>query len=843
MITISQSVSSHAVRPLCDDWQLTNTPPDVYSDPGALARHCLDWRAAIVPGTVAMAELLNSTDPWQPAFDYDSADWWYRCQFAAAEKSADGRIHLHFAGLATLAEVWLNEECVLTSDNMFRAYEIDVTHRLREDNHLAIVFRSITHELSHKKPRPRWKTRLVEQQQLRWLRTSLLGRIPAWTPPLKPVGPWREISLRRASIVEIACFNLHSALVGSDGHVDLHCELATLDPKLRVNRASLNIDSQAYPLDIDQQAKKVNLTADVSIEDVPTWWPHTHGKPGLLDCSIQIDSDACSVTIDCGKIGFKSIELNRNNDQLQFVINGEPIFCRGACWTVNDFASLSGSDKQLRQSLTLARDAGVNMLRIGGTMVYESDRFYELCDELGLLVWQDFMFANMDYPVDDAPFMQNVNAEIEYQLLRLQSHVCIGAYCGNSEVEQQAAMFGASREIWSNDLFQNQLPALCAKYAGATPYFASTPSEGALPFHVGTGLAHYFGVGAYQRPLHDVATAGVKFTPECLGFSNIPTAQTITELTGMEAPALHQPLWKSRVPRDGGAGWDFEDIRDHYLKELFAEDPVKLRYSDLERYFELSKVVTGEVMAQVFAHWRSPASACAGGLVWFYKDLWPGAGWGIIDSNNRPKPAYYYLRRAWAARTILINDRGLDGLELSVLNESEQALSAYVELTLFQTGTTAIATADERVELAARSAQTLSADALLGHFMDVTYAYKFGPAKHDVVACQLLDAEKNLIADSYYFPNGLNLPMQHRVDVEAQIVAVSEHILLLTLSSDCFLQSVSISVRDYLPEDNYFHLSPGHAKAIKLEKVSNSGKSFRGHISALNLRDLIILKL
>ncbi len=838
-----RSISSHNVKLLHDGWLLTNTPPDACSHPAELAADAIDWRAAIVPGTVAMVALEDNADPWQPAFDYDSADWWYQCQFVATSQAGNERTYLHFAGLATLAEVWLNGERVLTADNMFRAYALEVTHSLKEHNELAIVFRSVAQHLSQKKPRPRWKTRLVEHQQLRWMRTTLLGRIPAWTPPLKPVGPWREISLRRAAIADISHFDLRSLLVGSDGHVTLHCELAVLDPALNASRAVLHIDGQAYPLAIKQQAHNVSVTADFRIENVPAWWPHTHGEPRLLDCALQIDSDSSSVSIDCGKIGFKSIDLNRSNGQVQFVINGEPIFCRGACWTVNDFASLSGSDEQLRQALRLARDAGVNMLRIGGTMVYESDRFYELCDELGILVWQDFMFANMDYPVDDAAFMQNVTAEIEYQLQRLQPHVCIAAYCGNSEVEQQAAMYGTPQEIWSNDLFANRLPDLCAQYDGTTPYFPSTPCEGALPFHVGEGLGHYFGVGAYQRPVHDVVAARVKFTPECLAFSNVPETQAVTELTGMEAPPPHQPLWKSRVPRDGGAGWDFEDIRDYYLGELFAEDAARLRYSNLERYFDLSKVVTGEVMTNVFAHWRSAASECAGGLVWFYKDLWPGAGWGIVDSNNRPKPVYYYLRRAWAPRTLFMNDKGLDGLELSVINETDQSLMAQIELTLYQNGTTAIATAGKSIELQARSIKTLSADALLGHFMDVTYAYKFGPVKHDVVACLLKDEDNRLIADSYYFPNGLNLAMQQHAVVDAQLAAARGDELRLTLSADRFLQSVNICVRDYLPEDNYFHLPPGQTRIVKLQKISTSSKSFRGYIRALNLRDSVTLKI
>src|SRR5205085_4140347 len=131
-------------------------------------------------------------------------------------------------------------------------------------------------------------------------------------------------------------------------------------------------------------------------------------------------------------------------------LNGVSVFCRGACWTCNDIVTLIGTEASLTHDLLLARAAGINMLRVGGTMVYESDRFYQLCDELGIMVWQDFMFANMDYPVDDTGFAANIAAEAKYQLGRLSRHPSVAMYCGSSEIEQQAAMLGMPREFWRN---------------------------------------------------------------------------------------------------------------------------------------------------------------------------------------------------------------------------------------------------------------------------------------------------------------------------------------------------------------------------------------------------------
>jgi hypothetical protein len=323
----------------------------------------------------------------------------------------------------------------------------------------------------------------------------------------------------------------------------------------------------------------------------PLWWPHTHGEPALLDWSLAIEGRV----VAGGKVGFRRLDV-RQDGTFEARVNGEPVYCRGACWTIDDVVTLDADAATLERDLRLARDAGVNMLRVGGTMVYESDRFYDLCDELGVLVWQDFMFANMDYPVEDADFAAEVEAEAAYQLDRLARHPCVAVSCGNSEVEQQAAMRGVPPGLWRHRWFADDLPALCAERHPGTAYVPSTPGGGALPFHVGAGVAHYYGVGAYLRPPSDVRRAGVKFAAECLAFANVPEAETVAAITG-GPPATHHPRWKERVPRDAGAAWDFEDVRDHYLRLLFGVDPVQARCFDLPRYLRRSRVVPGEMRA------------------------------------------------------------------------------------------------------------------------------------------------------------------------------------------------------------------------------------------------------
>jgi len=348
---------------------------------------------------------------------------------------------------------------------------------------------------------------------------------------------------------------------------------------------------------------------------------------------------------------------------------------------------------------------------------------------------------------------------------------------------------------------------------------------------VGAGIAHYYGVGAYRRPIADVKSARVKFAAECLGFSNVGD--------GAAAIPPHHPAWKARVPRDVGAGYDFEDVRDFYLRELFGRDPVELRASDPLRYLAASRVVSGEVMQRVFSEWRAPASGCGGALVWLHRDPWPGAGWGITGSDGRPKAAYWHLKRAWAPIAVRFTDEGLDGLAIHVLNEAPSALEARVEVETFLHGKPAATRGEAPVRVAPRGATTVLADAILGRFTDANYAYRFGPAAHDVVAVRLVDAASgSVLAEDFHFPLGLELPRLAgaRVTVAAQW---DDGPVVVTLSSDTFLQSVAIDCDGFAPSDNHFHVTPGRDRHLVFTATDRARSAFTAHFEALNAHGAI----
>jgi beta-mannosidase len=820
--------ASHVME--LSDWTCADFAPGTITDPTRLAAGSGTWIQAAVPGTVASALAAAGRWDFDHPLDLDAFDWCYRTTFDTPEAPPGVPVVLHFDGLATAAEVWLNGTLILTAENMFRQYRVDVTSLLQASNELVCVFRSLKEELKRRRPRPRWKTNLVNHQQLRWQRTSLLGRIPGWSPCAPVIGPWRSVRVQ-ASSIRVLESNVQTRVEGRAGVITVRARVAACDAILH---AGLLVDGREVSLKVMPGEDDVCVEGELRIEDVKLWWPHTHGQQPLYDTRLVLTTPDGQHEVLSARVAFRTLEVDTRSG-FDVRINGTPVFCRGACWTTSNLLSPSAGGETLARDLSLVRDAGANMLRVGGTMTYESDAFYRRCDELGLLVWQDFMFANMDYPTTDAVFHANILAEAQEQLDRLAKHPCVAFYCGNSEIEQQAAMLGMPRDAWSNAWFTTELAELCRNRHPGTVYVPSTPTGGALPFHTSQGITHYYGVGAYLRSSDDVRRADVKFTPECLGFANVPEPETTFAITGGALPVAHHPRWKARVPRDTGAGWDFEDVRDHYLGVLFGVDPVRLRSCDMPRYLSLSRVAPGEMMTQAFSEWRSSRSHNSGALVWFFKDLWPAAGWGIVDSGGMPKASYYFLKRVWAPRQLTVTDEGLNGLDIHLSNETDETVGGSVQVSLLREPNIVIAQQSVPVKLTGRSHCSLKADEILGRFHDVTYAYRFGPPQHDVAVVTWLDGSGEEISEAFHFitrhteARGIQDPCQ------AWAQAHDQGEYTVTLTAEQFLHSVSLRAPGYLPNDNYFHLAPHRAKRVRFRPVGSVQHGFHVTCEALNI--------
>ncbi len=807
-------------------WQVCATPPGAIEDPRALAGAGLAWVAAGAPTTAAAA--LRATGGFSldgPARRFDAEDWWFKARLPDLDGAGAGdgeELALTFDGIATVADVWLDGVHLLTSDNMFLRHE----RRLegpRAGGELVIRCRALDPLLAARRPRPRWRAPMVEHQQLRWFRTTLLGRTPGWSPPAAAVGPWLPVRLERRVGLAVDDVRLRAQVHGQLGQVEIACRLRALGSE-PLGRVELIVERAGAQHRVILAGDGERFTGRLELPDPARWWPHTHGEPACYQARLVVGSREVSL----GAIGFR--ELSRD-DPFALRINGAPIFCRGACWTPLDPITLTADRAAYRVALTQAQSAGMNLLRVGGTMVYERDDFYDLCDELGILVWQDFMFANQDYPEDDPAFVAGVVEEARQLLGRLQARPSLAVLCGNSEGEQQAAMWGAPRERWSPRLFSEVLAGVAREDCPDVPYWPSSAHGGAFPHQASEGTTSYYGVGAYLRPLDDARRAEVRFASECLAFANVPEPRA---LPGGPSVRVHHAAWKARTPRDLGAGWDFDDVRDHYLERLFGVDPLALRYADHERYLALGRVVTGEVMAQVFGEWRRARSTCRGGLVWFLRDLWPSAGWGVVDAGGAPKAAWYYLKRALQPISLHVSDEGGNGLVLHLCNERPAPLHGELELTLFRAGEIQVASARRPIELGARATLELPAAECFDGFLDLSYAYRFGPPSYDLLLATVRAPSGEVQAQAFHFPLGLSTARELDVGLSAEARSNDgDDGAQLIVRTRRFAQSIAIDAAGFEPDDSYFHLAPGGERTVRLRRLSGTGP-LRGTLQPLN---------
>ncbi len=853
-------VEGHDEIVLGDDWEAAACPPDTHAD--ATVLDGLAWLPARVPGTAAGA--LRDAGRWRPGdpcdLDLDAEDWWWRTSFDAQPAAPGEEVRLRLDGIATVAEVYFNGELVLESDSMFAAHSLEVTDRLRASNELQVRCRALGPLLGvRRRPRARWRTRLLADGNLRFFRTMLLGRLPGIAPGPAAVGPWRAVRLERHRHLEVEELTLRSRLQDEEGVLSVlarlrplgETEVGSVELELSgssgSHRTQLTLDAVNDPAGTRNDSGENHLTArgELRVADVARWWPHTHGEPALHDVRLVVhlvgdagESGAQEpIAIDVGRVGFRDLAFgvgpdhDVEQDGLDLHVNGVRAFARGAVWTPIDPIGLAPSEDELRAELSCVRDAGMNMLRLPGTGAYETSAFYDLCDELGILVWQDFMFANLDYPIVDEQFRAIVEHEATEVLRALGARPSLVVLCGNSEVEQQAAMMGLDASLGRGELFGELLPALVRESGVDALYIPSAPCGGDLPFRPDRGIGTYYAVGCYRRPLEDVRRAGVRFAAECLAFSHVPSEQAIEEMLPQTPARLagHHPLWKAGIPRENEADWDFEDIRDHYLGLLFGVDAADLRHVDRARYLELSRALTGEILAEVFGEWRRAGSGCGGGLVLWLHDLLPGAGWGLIDHRGEAKLAYHHLKRALAPVAVWTIDENLGGVVAHVANDGPLPLSASLRVALYRGGEHRVDEARVPVELEPHSQGEWNVESVIGHFVDAAWAYKFGPPAQDAIVVTLEERAKegasgkesagtSILSQAMRFPAGRPLEREsaERLGLAAQAQTLADGTVRLALSSRRLAYGVEIHAPGFVASDDGFSIEPGGERVVTL---------------------------
>jgi beta-mannosidase len=408
-------------------------------------------------------------------------------------------------------------------------------------------------------------------------------------------------------------------------------------------------------------------------------------------------------------------------------------------------------------------------------------------------------------------------------------------------------MLGLDLDLLRIPFYHEVAPRLVGEAGLDAVYVPGAPSGGELPLRPDRGVSNYYAVGGYRAPLSDARTSGVRFASECLAFANVPDEDLLATLVP-EPPHdafVHHPRWKAGVPRDSGSGWDFDDLRDDYLAMLFGVEPRTIRRGNHDRYLELSRAVSGEVMAAVFGEWRRAGSPSGGGLILWLRDLVPGAGWGVVDHRGRPKAAWHHLRRILAPTAVWLVDEGIGGVVAHVANDGPAPLEARLRVAFYSDLELPVGTATADLALPAHGSASRDVEAMLGHFVDAAWAYRFGPPAQDAIVASLErdgPTGVELLAQAFHFPAGRplveategHLGLEAAVDADPD--AAGDGALRLSVRSRRLAYGVRIHVDGFAPSDDAFSVEPGGTRLIRLVPRDAGARFGGGWLTALNLR-------
>ena len=767
-----------------------------------------------MPGTVAAALIV--AHPGQPLGNLHAQDHWYRL-----DTDLPGGAWIEFGGLATVSEIWIEGCLVATSSSMFRPLRVMVPPE--GGRRLELCFRALQPLLRGRMPGPqaRWRGRLAKHEALRFHRTTLLGHMPGWSGDTPVVGPFRPVTLH---------VRVHGAPV--IGQVDLRAELRAdgtgvievgfVGSGLHGRTGSVSAAGSSAPLVPDGDG----FRATVMISEPTLWWPHTHGEPATM----AVTADIGGYAVDLGRAGFRKVECRDAAAGFGLIVNGVPIFCRGAIWAGIDATGQPPPEPALLAALRRARDAGFNMLRVTGMTLYESPAFFTICDALGIMVWHDFMFARFDYP-DDEVFHADARAEAQAFLDAAQAHPCLAVLCGGTEIAQAAAMAGCPPDAWHMPLFENVLAREAEALRPDIPYLPHSPMPGpadgpggGLPFAAAAVAAHYFGVGAYLRPLQDLTSTAVRFAAECLAFANPPDPASYRTSPGA--------VWHRGVPQDANASWDFEDVRDHYVESLFGISAASVRRQDPLAWLALGRAAVALIMQQVITTWRTDGD-CAGALILMLQDVVPGAGWGIVGHDGRPKSAWHALRSVCQPVQVLLRDLGQNGVVLHAINETGAWRNVRLGLRGLTPEGAAEALGSIVLDLAPRESRAVPATALTGRWRDLAHAWRFGPPAFTALGATLDDAGSGTrLSEATHFPIGPALP-RSQPGLEATLQGEGGN-WAIHVSARGFAQFVAFDDDEFVVADSHFHLWPGETRVVQLHRDGARSGPPSGSISTLN---------
>jgi beta-mannosidase len=635
------------------------------------------WRAAVVPGCVHtdLLRLGLIPDPFhgtnETALQWiEARDWEYRTTFqVTAELLAEMVVELVADGLDTVATVQLNGVEIARTENMFTVYRWDVKPQLRVGrNELTIHFGSAlnyirTHRRGH---RPVEFNDPVGRSQVIRKQASQFGW--DWGPRFVTAGIWRDIRLEAwtGNRLESVRVTQHHA---ADGTVTLALAPELARPELK---AGLH-----WRLTLGSLMIAEGVGPQIRVEHPQLWWPHGHGAQPLYTLQIEVTrANGSRLGRWVRRLGLRTIKLDRHADAagetFQFVVNGRAIFAKGANWIPAHSFVAGLTREQYARDLRSATAAHMNMIRVWGGGIYESEEFYDVCDQLGLLVWQDFMFACSLYP-GDAAFRRSVRTEAEQQVRRLRHRACLALWCGNNEIEQLNVelLREPKRRRDYDALFHRLLPAAVARHDGVTDYWPSSQYRGDGEHghdHAAgeqRGDTHFWDVWHRRNPVKDYERWRFRFVSE-FGMQSYSSPETQATFSSPGSDNIFGSEMENHQKNRGGNQVILDYVSRRYR---FPKSQADLIY--------LSQLNQAHCMQTGVEHYRRLMPHCMGALYWQLNDCWPVASWSSIEFTGRWRALHHAARRFFAPALVTVH---VPGDEIAIIGNYRRSTVREVHL-------------------------------------------------------------------------------------------------------------------------------------------------------------------
>ncbi len=692
---------------------------------------------AFVPGSVH-TDLMTAgliEDPYlagnETAVEWmHRTSWQYQTTFTSTRAAADERLDLVFDGLDTVARIELNGVHIADTANQHRSFRFDVAGLIRADeNTLTVTFSSALEYAEQ-----------VEAEIGTWPRDyphpmNAVRKMAAsfgwdWGPDLQTAGIWRPVRLERWSEARLAQVRPLVTL-GDDGvgqaavHVEVEAasgvaaQPLTLTASLTGEAAvGTEEDSASIVPTLAQTSVRLDPGARsgvalVDLPDAPVWWPAGHGAQPLVGLTVTLTGADGQVhgTYE-RRVGFRNVEIDMTPDDIgtpfTIVINGKPIFIKGANWIPNDHLLTRITREQLVERVDQAVDANMNLLRVWGGGIYESEDFYDVCDERGIMVWQDFLLACAAYS-EDQPLWDEFEAEAREHVARLTPHTSLILWNGGNENlwgfldwNWQPALDGRA---WGLGYYTKLFPEIVAELDPTRPYIAGSPFSPGYTAELAAGTArvhpndpdhgtnHSWGVWnqldytAYRDQIP-------RFCSE-FGFQGPPTWTTLTRVIPEHARHKESPEFLiHQKAGNGNAKLDFGLAGHLTIPE------------DFEQWHWLTQLNQARAVAFGIEHFRSYWPRTAGSIIWQLNDCWPVTSWAAVDGDGRAKPLLYALRHSYAPRLLTVQPRGEDHTVV-VINDHDDEWVGMLELARVALDGVSICSRSEQVQVPARSVQTV----------------------------------------------------------------------------------------------------------------------------------------